>query len=182
MHDMMAHFFDLYEWLVGRIAAVSCRTATAYGDRRDLTGAESAGDVEDVAGCLVEFDCGALGDAFMSWVRRKHEEVPYFELDGERASLRFSFHRIEIERGGETSAFRFDPTEAQHDKHTWQTLDILHRNAFEVQFERFFEGLACGRSMAPHWGHGLRAMELLEAAYRSAAKGVRVEVAGTLPY
>jgi len=175
VHDMMAHFFDLYEWLIGPVVGVTCRASTAYGERYDASRSEKAGDVEDVAGCLVEFASGALGDAFMSWVRRKHEEVPYFELDGENASLRFSFHRIEIERAGETSAFRFDPTEEQHDKQSWQTLDIPHRNAFEVQFERFFEGLARGVPAEPHWGHGLRAMELLEAAYRSAATGNRID-------
>ena len=40
------------------------------------------------------FANGAVGSCFATWVRRKHEEVPTFQIDGEDGSLYFTLNRL----------------------------------------------------------------------------------------
>jgi predicted dehydrogenase len=82
IEDMMAHFFDLLRTLVGSIQSVYAVPGLAWEQRHEVDGTPFKVEVEDLASVSIRFDNGAVGNCFASWVRRKHEEVPSFQIDG----------------------------------------------------------------------------------------------------
>src|SRR5207253_3611737 len=113
VEDMMAHFFDLLRHLVGPIDSVYTGMSVAWSTRREPDGTPFPVEVEDMASVTIRFENGALGNCFASWVRRKHEEVPEFQIDGEDGSLLFSFNTLRAQTQAETPLFRFDPRQVQ---------------------------------------------------------------------
>jgi len=175
--DLMSHFFDLYEMLLGPVESITCTKSTAYPVREDASGNSFTCDIEDVACVLCDFENGALGESFLSWARRKHEdEVPCFEIDAENLSLRFSFHRLEIERDGDVKEFRFDPNADPWTEPKWAELGIEHVDPFELQIENVIRAIAQDKPCRPDWHDGLRALELIDAAYRSSEEGKTIQV------
>jgi predicted dehydrogenase len=94
VEDMMAHFFDLLRTLIGPIEAVYALPGRAWHERREPDGTPFAVEVEDLASVSIRFANGAVGNCFASWVRRKHEEVPTFQIDGEDGSVYFTLNRL----------------------------------------------------------------------------------------
>lgn len=169
VHDMMAHFFDLLSDLIGPIADVHCVTGTYFPEREDENGRPFRSEVEDAAAVLVEFESGAIGDLFASWVRRKHEEVPFFEIDGEQGSLLVSFHQLKIQRAEQTPLFRYDPTAVQPDAMAgWMDIPLVPVDPFEVQLGQFLAGVLTGQPVRPDWSDAVRTQQLIERAYASA--------------
>lgn len=177
VHDMMAHFFDLLGWMIGPIARVSCDMTNVFPERETADGARFPAEVEDAATVQMRFANGALGDVFVSWARRKHEEVPYFEIDGEDGSLLFSFNEMRQQLQADTPGFRYDPTQLQADPMTgWELVALAGGDPFEIQLRAYLEGIVTGTPAKPDWEDGVRALELVEAAYESAETGRRVQV------
>src|SRR5207249_6536047 len=115
VEDMMAHFFDLLRTLIGPIAAVFAVPGTAWRERREPDGTPFTVDVEDLASVSIRFANGAVGNCCASWVRRKHEEVPTFQIDGEDGSLYFTLNRLWSQTQAETPLFRYDARAIQTD-------------------------------------------------------------------
>jgi predicted dehydrogenase len=169
VHDMMAHFFDLLADLIGPIADVRCITGTYFPERVDEHGQVFRSDVDDAAAVLLLFENGAIGDLFASWVRRRHEEVPFFEIDGEQASLLVSFHQLKIQRAEKTPLFRYDPVASQTDPMVgWTDIPLLSVDPFELQLGRFLAGVLMGKPVHPDWSDAVRTQQLIERAYASA--------------
>src|SRR5207302_1556462 len=79
-----------------------------------------------------------IGNCFASWVRRKHEEVPEFQIDGEDGSLLFSFNSLRTQKQAETPLFRFDARQVQAESLAdWRTVDLELRDPFGLQLEQF---------------------------------------------
>jgi len=178
VEDMMAHFFDLLRTLVGPIATVYAVPGTAWQERREPDGTPFVVDVEDLASVSIRFANGAVGNCFASWVRRKHEEVPTFQIDGEDGSVYFSLNRIWRQWQAETPLFRYDARAMQTDTIAdWHSVDIEARDPFELQLQLFLEGVAAGRPTPglPTWADAVTNQRLIQAAYRSVAE--RREVA-----
>lgn len=177
VEDMMAHFFDLLRHLVGPIATVYAKTGTAWPIRREPDGTPFPVEVEDLASVVVGFQNGAIADCFASWVRRKHEEVPFFEIDGEEGSLNFSFNRLRAQSQAETPLFRFDARKVQPDTTAeWREVSLEIRDPFGLQLEEFLAGVVTGQPTRPDWEDALINLRLIRAAYQSVATGREVRV------
>jgi predicted dehydrogenase len=178
VEDMMAHFFDLLRHLIGPIEAVYAATGRAWSTRREPDGTPFRVDVEDLASVSIRFAGGAIGNCFASWVRRKHEEVPEFQIDGEDGSLLFSFNRLRAQAQAETPLFRFDPRRVQTESvEDWRQVDLDLRDPFGLQLEQFLAGIVRGVPTSPSWEDAVTNQRLIKAAYRSAAERREVRLA-----
>ena len=182
IEDMMAHFFDLLRHLVGPIDAVYAATGIAWDTRREPDGTPFTVEVEDLASVSIRFGNGVIGNCFASWVRRKHEEVPEFQIDGEDGSLLFSFNSLRTQKQAETPLFRFDARQVQAESLAdWHTLDLELRDPFGLQLEQFLGGIVRGRPTTPDWEDAVINQRLIKAAYLSATehREVRLEEIGS---
>ena len=177
VHDMMAHFFDLLSHILGPIERVSCEMATMFPERVDENGDRFRVEVEDAAAVTMRFASGAIADVFASWVRRKHEEVPFFEVDGEKGSVACSFNELLFQDAARTADFSYDPTRVQRGfDEGWESVSLQPEDPFEVQLRGFLEALVSGDDYRPDWGDAVTAHRLIEAAYESASTGRAVDV------
>jgi predicted dehydrogenase len=178
VEDMMAHFFDLLRHLVGPIEAVSATGSIAWSERREPDGTPFPVDVEDLASVATRFKNGAVGNCFASWVRRKHEEVPEFQIDGEDGSLLFSFNNLWAQSQNETPLFTFDARKIQTESvDDWRKVDLELRDPFGLQLQQFLSGIVCGRPTAPDWEDAVTNQRLIKAAYRAVAERREVQLA-----
>jgi len=178
VEDMMAHFFDLLRTLIGPIGAVYAVPGTAWRERREPDGTPFSVDVEDLASVSIRFANGAVGNCFASWVRRKHEEVPTFQIDGEDGSVYFTLNRLWSQTQADTPLFRYDARAVQTDTIAdWHSVEVQRRDPFELQLQLFLEGVAAGRPAPglPTWDDAVTNQRLIQAAYLSVAE--RREVA-----
>jgi predicted dehydrogenase len=178
VEDMMAHFFDLLRTLIGPIEGVYAVPGIAWQERREPDGTPFRVEVEDLASVSIRFANGAVGSCLTSWVRRKHEEVPTFQIDGEDGSLYFSLNRVWSQTQTQTPLFRYDARAVQTDSiDDWQSVEVEPRDPFELQLQLFLEGVASGHPTRglPTWEDAVTNQRLIQAAYRSAAE--RREVA-----
>ncbi len=173
IEDMMAHFFDLLRTLVGPIEAVHAVPGIAWEQRREPDGTPFEVEVEDLASVSIRFASGAVGNCFASWVRRKHEEVPSFQIDGEDGSLYFTLHRLWSQTQEQTPLFRYDARAPQTDTiDDWQSVPVETRDPFELQLELFLRGVIAGTPTPglPTWEDAVINQRLIQAAYRSVAE------------
>jgi predicted dehydrogenase len=178
VEDMMAHFFDLLRHLVGPIEAVSAAGSIVWPERREPDGTSFAVEVEDLASVTIRFENGAIGNCFASWVRRKHEEVPEFQIDGEDGSLFFSINRLWSQTQSQTPLFRYDARALQTDSVAdWQAVDVELRDPFGVQLEQYLAGIVRGEPTRPDWSDAVTNQRLIKAAYRSMAERREVQLA-----
>jgi predicted dehydrogenase len=178
VEDMMAHFFDLLRHLIGPIEAVSATGSIAWAERREPDGRPFLVEVEDLASVTIRFENGALANCFASWVRRKHEEVPEFQLDGEDGSLLFSFNKLRAQTQPETPLFRFDARQIQKESvEDWRQVELELRDPFGLQLEQFLAGIVRGEPTAPDWSDAVTNQRLIKAAYRSMAEHREVRLA-----
>ena len=131
VEDMMAHFFDLLRtWsdpsrpcrATGHCLDSSAASPTARRSRSKWRISPASASASQN---------GAVGNCFASWVRRKHEEVPEFQIDGEDGSLLFSFNKLRAQTQDETPLFRFDARKVQTDSvDDWQRVELELRDPF----------------------------------------------------
>jgi predicted dehydrogenase len=173
VEDMMAHFFDLLRTLIGPIESVHAVPGIAWAQRHEPDGTPFAVEVEDLASVGIRFANGAVGNCFASWVRRKHEEVPTFQVDGEDGSLYFSLQRLWQQTHADTPLFRYDARALQPETlDDWQSVEVERRDPFEVQLELFLQGVASGQPTPglPTWEDAVVNQRLIQAAYHSASE------------
>jgi predicted dehydrogenase len=173
VEDMMAHFFDLLRSLIGPIEGVYAATGQAWTTRREPDGTPFPVEVEDLASVSIRFAGGAVGSCFASWVRRKHEEVPSVQVDGEQGSLYFTFNKLFSQRQSQTPLFHYDARRVQNDSLAdWHNVELEPRDPFEVQLELFLQGVQAGQAKlgSPTWEDAVTNQRLIQAAYRSVAE------------
>lgn len=178
VEDMMAHFFDLLRFLIGPIEAVTAAGSIAWAERREPDGTPFAVEVEDLASVIVRFENGALGNCFASWVRRKHEEVPEFQIDGQDGSLLFSLNKVHAQTQDQTPLFTYDARKVQTDSIAdWRPVDVTRRDPFGLQLEQFLTGIVRGQPTTPDWSDAVTNQRLIKAAYLSMAERREVRLA-----
>ena len=177
VHDMMAHFFDLLRYMLGPVERLHCEMLTAFPEREDEDGVRFASEVEDAAAVTMRFRSGAVADVFASWARRKHEEVPFFEIDGEEGSVICSFNDLKFQGAEQTANFSYDPTRVQtgYDE-GWEPVALDPVNPFETQLRNFLKAIVTGRRCKPDWEDAVVTHRMIEAAYDSAKTGNAVPI------
>jgi len=170
--DMMAHFFDLFRWMIGPIESVFCQTGTYLPQRRDALGRQFPVEVEDTAVLALRFANGAMADIFLSWVRRKHEPVPSFEIDGEAGSVIFSADSLQCQMGSDT-LHSFSPIRQEEGNPLagWSSIPLSPANAFRQQLEGFLSAIVTGEPLKPDWYDAVETERLIALAYRSSQEG-----------
>jgi predicted dehydrogenase len=196
--DLNSHSVDLARYLVGEIRAVQCMMGHFIRERplpdaereAAFEAAASSGrgpvTVDDASFMIVEFDSGAIGSFEATRFAPGRKNYNYFEIYGSRGSLSFNLERMnELEfysrddaRG--TQGFKtILVTEATHPYIAawWPPGHIIgYEHTFIHQAADFLRAVHDGSDMAPDFYDGLRCMEVLDAAARSAMEGRRVEL------
>ncbi|HVC33183.1 MAG TPA: Gfo/Idh/MocA family oxidoreductase [Chloroflexota bacterium] len=177
VHDMMAHFFDLLRFMLGPIERVYGEVVTAFPERLDAAGNRFKADVEDATAVTIRFRSGVIADVFASWVRRKHEEVPFFEIDGEKGSITCSFNELKFQGEEQTAQFKYDPTRKQTGSDEgWQNVPLPDVDPFEMLLRNFLTAIVTDRPCKPDWEDAVINQRLIDAAYEAARTGQAVRV------
>jgi hypothetical protein len=103
--NTIAEVADVAEHGLDRSETELCLGRTVRPQRLEPNDTLYSVEVEDLSSVTIRFEHDAIGNCSASWVRRKHEEVPQFEIDGEDASLYFSINRVWSQTQKETLLF-----------------------------------------------------------------------------
>ncbi|REJ04239.1 gfo/Idh/MocA family oxidoreductase [Microbacterium bovistercoris] len=181
--DIGSHLCDLIEFVIGeRIAALSARTRTVFGERDG-----HVVDNEDIAALLVQTASGAVGTVLISQMAAGRKNALTVELHGSHESIRFQQERPEeLWIGGRTESRLLlrDPAMSSPDSARLQRVPAGHPMGYLDAFTSFMgdvHSAIAGEQPdgLPTFADGLRAAVLTEAVLASAAEGGRtVEVRG----
>lgn len=159
MLDLGVHVADLARWYLGEAASVSGRIATL---------AKNA-NVEDNGAMLLNFRSGAIGVIEASWTSQP--PLSALEIYGSAGRIMAGYPRLDVAvlgaDGAPVPGFERDTILAGFDPR-----DAL---APSRELARAFVAAIEGRAPAmPDGTDGLRAVELIEACYRSSSSGAAV--------
>ena len=192
--DLNSHSVDLARYLVGEIKSIACMTAQ-FIQERPLPDEEAAGTfkgatkgsekgkvtVEDAAFMVVEFENGALGSFEATRFAPGRKNYNYFEIYGEKGSIIFDFERM-----NELQFFsNDDPDYAQgfrtilateechaYIKNWWPPGHIIgYEHEFVHGVVDFLDAIENNTKIEPNFYDGMKAMQVLDAALKSAEDG-----------
>lgn len=170
------HACDLLGWIFGPVRRVHAATRSVFGY-----------DVEDVATLVIEHESGVVGTLISVFNGVQHREERRLEVFCEQATIEITTDFLVgapedsflIHRAAEEHAERLDVDALRRatwaadgldpDRQVWVYQYFAHR-AFAL-------ALRDGTPPSPDVTDALRAHQVVEAAYRSAASGAPVEIA-----
>ncbi len=196
--DLNSHSVDLARYLVGEIKTVQCMLSTFIAQRpvadqsKEAAFEAAAGKgmgpvtVDDASFIVAEFENGALGSFEASRFASGRKNYNCFEIYGSRGSLCFNLERMNelqfYSREDEPGSRGFKTiivTEASHPYISawWPPGHIIgYEHTFIHQVADLLACIHEDREATPNFFDGLRSLQVLEAAARSAAEGRRVNV------
>ncbi len=142
--------------------------------------------VEDAAFMVVEFENGALGAFEATRFAPGRKNYNYFEIYGSQGSILF-----DLERMNELQFFSMDdPEHAQgfrtilatepihpYMSHWWPPGHMIgYEHEFHHAVADFLTAVDTGEPIRPNFHDGLKTMQVLEAALKSAESGMAVAV------
>jgi predicted dehydrogenase len=171
------HSADLLSWLFGRARNVYARTRNVFGY-----------DVEDTAALTIEHEGGAVGNLVTVFNGVRGREERRFEAFFERGAVEITTNFVVgapedsflIQRPDEAPE-RVD-LDALRDDH-FTSLGIARRDFLFYTYpadRAWVHAVRTGTPAVPGFADALAAHALVEAAYRSAAAGAPVDLAGDL--
>ncbi|HTZ36657.1 MAG TPA: Gfo/Idh/MocA family oxidoreductase [Stellaceae bacterium] len=170
--DMFAHWRYIFDRLLGPIAAVSCREATAQPRRIDEAGRPYDVDVEDHAFAIFELDGGAIAQIASSWASRvKRDDLLQIQVDGTAGSAVCGLHRCFVQPLVATPRPFFDaerPQPAAFDD-DWLEMPALDpfKNSYREGWELFLRHIAEDGPFPSPLLEGAKGVQLAEACHRS---------------
>jgi predicted dehydrogenase len=196
--DLNSHSVDLGRYLVGEISAVTALMKTFIEERplpgkgagtfKAGTGATDSGKVtvDDAAFMLAEFENGALGSFEASRFANGRKNYNYFEIYGSKGSLIFNLERMNelqfLDLANPTDEQGFRTILVTNSTHPyiaawWPPGHIIgYEHEFSHAIVDFLNAIDKGTSIAPNFYDGMKAMQILEAAMKSAATGQKINV------
>jgi predicted dehydrogenase len=197
-YDLNSHSVDLGRYLVGEIQSVTAMMKTFVTERplpgKDAgtfkagTGATDMGKVtvDDAAFMLTEFENGALGSFEASRFASGRKNYNYFEIYGSKGSLVFNLERmnelqyLDLSDTADEQGFRtILVTNSTHPYVAawWPPGHIIgYEHEFSHAIVDFLAAIEKGTQVSPNFYDGMKVMQILEAAIKSAATGQKVTV------
>jgi len=171
--DIGIHLVDLAIYLVGDIRSVSALTKTFIKKRPSPSGKLEEVDVDDAALMIFEFENNAIGSVEASRFAPGFQELDRIEIHGSKGMIRFFLenpfevyvYNSEEERAG-VKRIILKPW----DRALWPPSKSVEGWAFLFVklYHEFFKGILENRKVKPDFYDGLKAQEVVEAAYISA--------------
>ncbi|MFM7837575.1 MAG: Gfo/Idh/MocA family protein [Planctomycetaceae bacterium] len=186
--DLLAHCIDTAIWLNGSIASVTAMTETFVKERKhNLTGKVEKVGIDDACAFLCRFGNGSLGLFESTRYARGHKALYTFEINGEKASIRWDLHdlhRLEYFDHSDNSLVR-----GWHQVHCtdgdmpymgkWWVpgLQIGYEHTFVHQVADFISAVEAGRPCNPTFRDALETQKVCQAVLDSAKCGLWKEIA-----
>ncbi len=180
--DLLAHCIDTALWLNGSITKVSAMTETFVKERtHTLTGKVEPVGIDDACAFLCRFDNGSLGLFESTRYARGHKALYTFEINGEKASIKWDLHdlhRLEYFEHSDEGTLRgwrsIHVTDPDHPymKQWWVPgLQIGYEHTFVHQVADFLKGVAEGTPTSPTFREALETQAVCDAVLDSAEVG-----------
>ncbi|RLP98491.1 Gfo/Idh/MocA family protein [Micromonospora sp. CV4] len=179
--DMFPHWHYVLEELFGRVAAVTCVTATHVPERVDEDGRTYPATADDAAYGIFELDGGVIAQINSSWtVRVYRDELVEFQVDGTEGSAVAGLRTCRLQHRAVTPKPVWNPDLPVTEDFRAQWTEVPDNeefdNGFKVQWEAFLRHVVAGEPFRWDFLAGARGVQLAELGLRSAREGVRVEV------
>lgn len=177
--DLLAHCIDTALWLNGGIRDVSAMTEIFVKERmHNLTGQMEKVTIDDACIFHCHFANGSLGQFESTRYARGHKALYTFEINGEKASVRWDLHdlhRLEYFDYSDDGLIRgwhdVHVTDGDHPymKQWWVPgLQIGYEHTFVHQAADFLTAIAVGQPCAPTFRDALETQRVCEAVITSA--------------
>jgi predicted dehydrogenase len=181
--DMYAHWNYVLEHLFGGVRAVMTKAVTHIPQRWDEQGKAYEATADDAAYGIFELDGGVIAQINSSWATRvDREELVEFHVDGTHGSAVAGLFGCRVQHRVRTPKPVWNPDEPtdQDFRAQWEQVPDNEDfgNGFRAQWERFLLDVDAGRPHPYDFASGVRGLQLVDAALRSSAEGVRVELPG----
>ncbi|WP_433650545.1 Gfo/Idh/MocA family protein [Micromonospora zamorensis] len=179
--DMFPHWHYVLEELFGRVAAVSCVTATHVPQRVDETGQVYQATADDAAYGIFELDGGIIAQINSSWaVRVYRDELVEFQVDGTEGSAIAGLRSCRVQHRAVTPKPVWNPDLPATEDFRAQWAEVPDNeefdNGFKVQWEAYLRHVVAGEPFRWDFLAGARGVQLAELGLRSAREGGRIEV------
>jgi predicted dehydrogenase len=197
-YDLNSHSVDLGRYLVGEIQAVTAMMKTFVTERplpgkgagtfKAGTGAKDIAKVtvEDASFMLAEFENGALGSFEASRFANGRKNYNYFEIYGSKGSLVFNLERMNelqfLDMNDATDEQGFRTILVTNSTHPyvaawWPPGHIIgYEHEFSHAVVDFLTAIEKGTKISPNFYDGMKVMQVLEAATKSATTSRKVTV------
>lgn len=199
-YDLNSHSLDLARFLVGEVRSVTAMTTNFVRERplpgKDagtfVSGAATSTEkgevtVEDASFMITEFENGALGSFNASRFGSGRKNFNCFEIYGDKGAVAFNFERmnelqfLDLTDNKDEQGFRtFLVGNATHPymKAWWPAGHMIgYEHLFSHAVYDFMKAMETGTKIVPNLEDGVKGMQVLEAALKSAKTGLRVVVA-----
>lgn len=168
------HAIDVLCWTFGPVVAVTARTRNVLGF-----------DVEDTAVVLIEHASGVIGTHVGVYGGVAERELSRFEIQGRDAVVEIERNGAVVEAPDNTflvqrpraSAERIDRNEIVDDYLVRRGVGRAPFFLQDLSDRAFVQSILDGSPASPGFADALTAHAVIEAAYRSASEGRRVELA-----
>lgn len=178
--DLLAHCIDTAIWLNGKINNVSAMTETFVKQRlHNLTGKMQEVSIDDACAFMCRFDNGSLGLFESTRYARGHKALYTFEINGEKASIRWDLHdlhRLEYFDHSDDSIVRgwrsvhvSDSEQPYMDRWWVPGLQIGYEHTFVHQVADFLIGVQDGTPVSPTFREALETQKVCDSVLESAA-------------
>ncbi|MGC5288565.1 Gfo/Idh/MocA family protein [Micromonospora sp. DT231] len=179
--DMFPHWHYVLEELFGRIAAVTCVTATHVPERVDEAGRPYQATADDAAYAVFELDGGIIAQINSSWgVRVYRDELVEFQVDGTEGSAVAGLRTCRVQHRAVTPKPVWNPDLPATEDFRAQWAEVPDNeefdNGFKAQWEAYLRHVVAGEPFRWDFLAGARGVQLAELGLRSAREGRRVEV------
>jgi predicted dehydrogenase len=186
--DSGAHAVDFTRWLLGDVASVRAILDAPHKERPRSKGeseTESV-DVEDMAFLQMKIASGAIGTLEASRMATGATNDVWFEVRGDKGAIRFTLEEpnwlyvYDTRASDKTRGFVRVETVSKYDgalAPDWSQPVGVNRTHAECQY-RFLRAIWDDTPTSPSIDDGLRAQEIIEAAYVSAERDEWVRLNG----
>ncbi len=179
--DMFCHWNYVLEGILGRVEAVTAKTATHIPTRWDEQGQAYEATADDASYGIFELENGVIAQINSSWaVRVYRDELVEFQVDGTHGSAVAGLNKCVAQQRAHTPMPVWNPDLPVTESFRDQWLEVPANgdldNGFKLQWEEFLRDVAAGREHRFGLLSAARGVQLAELGLQSSAEGRRIEI------